>query len=187
VFSVIHQAGRDREAAVRDTYAESGVEDVEVVSFLEDVAERMTASDLIVARAGAVTVAEISAIGRAALFIPYPHAADDHQAKNALALATTGGALCIRQEAADEERLAAELGALLADDARRVRMADAAREHGRRRAADDVANDLLELAGIPPRAASSNGGHRPSQAAATVVANGSSRLGMTTSERKETS
>ncbi|MBX3208289.1 MAG: undecaprenyldiphospho-muramoylpentapeptide beta-N-acetylglucosaminyltransferase [Labilithrix sp.] len=149
-ISVVHQAGRDREASVRAAYAERGVRDVEVVPFLDDVAERMAASDLIVARAGAVTVAEISAIGRAAIFVPFPHAADDHQAKNALSLAELGGAVCVRQESADEARLADEIGRLFGDDARRSRMADAAREHGRPRAAEDVARDLLDLAGIAP-------------------------------------
>lgn len=146
--SIVHQAGRGREEAVRSAYAKSGVTNVEVVPFLDDVAARMTAADLVVARAGAVTVAEISAIGRAALFVPFPHAADDHQAKNAESLAAAGGALCIRQEAATEARLAAEIAALLSDDDRRTRMAAAAREHGRPRAAEDVARDLLGLAGV---------------------------------------
>jgi UDP-N-acetylglucosamine--N-acetylmuramyl-(pentapeptide) pyrophosphoryl-undecaprenol N-acetylglucosamine transferase len=151
-FTVVHQAGRDREASVRDAYAKLGVRDVEVVPFLDDVAERMAAADLVLARAGAVTVAEISAIGRAAIFVPFPHAADDHQAKNALSLADIGGAVCIRQEAADEARLASEIQSLLEDDGRRSRMADAAREHGRARAAEDVAKDLLQLAGISAKA-----------------------------------
>jgi UDP-N-acetylglucosamine--N-acetylmuramyl-(pentapeptide) pyrophosphoryl-undecaprenol N-acetylglucosamine transferase len=147
-FTVVHQAGRDREASVREAYAKLGVHDVEVVPFLDDVAERMASADLLLARAGAVTVAEISAVGRAAIFVPFPHAADDHQAKNALSLAEVGGAVCIRQEAADETRLAGEIQALLGDDERRTRMADAAREHGRPHAAEDIARDLLELAGI---------------------------------------
>ncbi|MBX3198686.1 MAG: undecaprenyldiphospho-muramoylpentapeptide beta-N-acetylglucosaminyltransferase [Labilithrix sp.] len=147
-FTVVHQAGRDRDASVRAAYAEHGVRDVEVVPFLDDVAARMTAADLIVARSGAVTVAEISAIGRAAIFVPFPHAADDHQAKNALSLAEVGGAVCVRQEAADEARLADEIAKLLGDDARRARMADAAREHGRPHAAEDIAKDLLGLARI---------------------------------------
>jgi UDP-N-acetylglucosamine--N-acetylmuramyl-(pentapeptide) pyrophosphoryl-undecaprenol N-acetylglucosamine transferase len=148
-LEVLHQAGRDRDADVRAAYERAGVKDVVVVPFLDGIAERIAAADLIVARAGAVTVAEISAIGRAVILVPFPHAADDHQAKNALALAATGGAICIRQEAADEARLAEEIGTLLSDDARRVRIADAAREHGRPQAADDIARDLLELARIP--------------------------------------
>ncbi|MBX3261688.1 MAG: undecaprenyldiphospho-muramoylpentapeptide beta-N-acetylglucosaminyltransferase [Labilithrix sp.] len=175
-FTVVHQAGRDREASVRAAYAERGVRDVEVVPFLDDVAARMTAADLIVARSGAVTVAEISAIGRAAVLVPFPHAADDHQAKNALSLADVGGAVCVRQEAADEARLADEIAALLGDDARRTRMADAAREHGRPHAAEDVARDLLALARIsvkksappPPTNGATNGGSSRFRVAATA-------------------
>jgi UDP-N-acetylglucosamine--N-acetylmuramyl-(pentapeptide) pyrophosphoryl-undecaprenol N-acetylglucosamine transferase len=158
-FEVIHQAGRDREAAVRDAYAQNGLRDVQVVPFIDDVAEKMAAADLIVARSGAVTVAEISAIGRAAVFVPFPHAADDHQAKNAMSLAEIGGGVCIRQEAADETRLAGEIKRLMEDDARRIRMADAAREHGRPKAAEDIAKDLLRLAGLPSKVESRpNGG-----------------------------
>jgi len=179
-FSVVHQAGRDREASVREAYTKLGVGDVEVVPFLDDVAERMATADLILARAGAVTVAEISAIGRAAVFVPFPHAADDHQAKNALSLAELGGAVCIRQEAADESRLAAEIGGLLSDDARRSRMADAAREHGRPRAAEDVAKDLLALAGVSVR----KPGDPPKRNGAT---NGSSARFAAAPARKEVS
>lgn len=159
-FSVVHQAGRDREGAVRAAYADLGVRDVEVVPFLDDVAERMAAADLIVARAGAVTVAEISALGRAAIFVPFPHAADDHQAKNAEALEAVGGGVCLLQKDADEARLAREIMGLLTDDARRTRMADSARAHGRPDAADDIAKDLLQLAGIPlkrPESSKKNG------------------------------
>jgi UDP-N-acetylglucosamine--N-acetylmuramyl-(pentapeptide) pyrophosphoryl-undecaprenol N-acetylglucosamine transferase len=150
-LAVVHQVGRERDASVRQAYEAAGFNDVEVVPFIDDVALRMTAADVVVARAGAVTVAEISAIGRASILVPFPHAADDHQAKNALALSAIGGAVCVRQEVADEARLATEIASLLSDDTRRVRMADAAREHGRPRAAEDVAKDLLELAGIPAK------------------------------------
>lgn len=155
-LSVVHQCSQGREGLVREAYAKSGIvgaQALEVVPFLDDVADRMASADLVVARAGAVTVAEISAIGRAAILVPFPHAADDHQAKNALALAEIGGAVWVRQDAADEAGLAREIVALLGDDGRRARMADAAREHGRPRAADDVARDLLSLAGVEPRAA----------------------------------
>jgi UDP-N-acetylglucosamine--N-acetylmuramyl-(pentapeptide) pyrophosphoryl-undecaprenol N-acetylglucosamine transferase len=151
---VTHQTGRDRDAAVRGAYDE----DAEVVPFLDDVPARMAAADLIVARAGAVTVAEIAAIGRPALLVPFPHAADDHQAKNAESLADAGGAVMIRQEHADEVRLASEISALLGDATRRIRMADAARRHGRPRAAEDIARDLLGLARIALRKASSTNG-----------------------------
>jgi len=145
---VIHQTGVDREAAVKKEYEEARLTTVSVVPFLDDVADQIASADVVIARSGANTVAEIAAIGRSSILVPFPHAADDHQAKNAMALADLGGAICIRQEAADEVRLATELGLLLEDPERRTRMAHVAREHGRPHAARDIAKDLLGLAGI---------------------------------------
>jgi UDP-N-acetylglucosamine--N-acetylmuramyl-(pentapeptide) pyrophosphoryl-undecaprenol N-acetylglucosamine transferase len=154
-LEIVHQTGRDRERPVARAYEREGVSGARVVPFLEDVAAELREADLVVARAGAVTVAEIAAVGRAAVFVPFPHAADDHQAKNAEALAAKGAALSIRQEAADVVRLASEIQALLQDDARRVAMADAARAHGRPEAARVLASQLLKLARISPRPVSS--------------------------------
>jgi UDP-N-acetylglucosamine--N-acetylmuramyl-(pentapeptide) pyrophosphoryl-undecaprenol N-acetylglucosamine transferase len=124
----------------------------------------MATADVIIARSGAVTVAEIAAIGRASILVPFPHAADDHQAKNAMALAELGGSVCIRQEAADASRIAAELDSILGDDDRRVRMASAARDHGRPHAAEDIARDLLGLAGIAAKPKSRSNGTNGSEA-----------------------
>lgn len=146
---VTHQTGKDREEATRAEYEKAGVENATVLSFIDDVAAQIASADVVVARSGASTVAEISAIGRASILVPFPHAADDHQAKNALALEALGGTICVRQEAADEARLATELSKLLEDESAAVRMADAARAHGRPEAAEDIAHDLLGLAGIP--------------------------------------
>ena len=150
-IDVVHQTGADREVAVRAAYAAAGLTNALVVSFVTDVADQMAAADVIVARGGAVTVAEIAAIGRASIIVPFPHAADDHQAKNAQALAELGGAVSIRQEAADEVRLATELALLFGDDDRRTRMARLAGEHGHPFAAEDIARDLLVLAGVRER------------------------------------
>jgi UDP-N-acetylglucosamine--N-acetylmuramyl-(pentapeptide) pyrophosphoryl-undecaprenol N-acetylglucosamine transferase len=157
-LSVLHQAGRERDVRVREQYASLGVTGVTVTQFVDDVAREIAAADVVVARAGAVTVAELAAVGRAAILVPFPQAADDHQFKNADALAKVGGALCIRQEAADDVRLATELHALFADPAARVAMADASRAHGRPTAAYDIAKDLLALAGIPLRPTNGGGG-----------------------------
>jgi len=157
-LDVVHQAGRDRDADVRAAYAREGVTCATVVPFIDDVARELAAADVVVARAGAATLAELTAVGRAAVLVPYPHAADDHQARNAEALARAGGAVCVRQEAADPARLATEIERLLGDDAARVAMASASRALGRPSAARDVAFDLLALAGIPPlRRAATNG------------------------------
>jgi UDP-N-acetylglucosamine--N-acetylmuramyl-(pentapeptide) pyrophosphoryl-undecaprenol N-acetylglucosamine transferase len=145
---VIHQCGRGRDASVRETYARFEVEGATVVPFVDDVASAIAEADLIIARAGAVTLAEISAIGRAALLIPFPHATDDHQAKNAEAVARHGAAVCLREADADLDRLAIEIHRLLTDDAARVAMSAASRDLGRPNAAYEVAADLLALAGV---------------------------------------
>ncbi|MGD0523623.1 MAG: undecaprenyldiphospho-muramoylpentapeptide beta-N-acetylglucosaminyltransferase [Polyangiaceae bacterium] len=157
-LEVVHQAGRDRDAAVRAAYEREKVERATVVPFIDDVAKAIAEADLVVARAGASSIAELTVIGRAAVLVPFPHAADDHQARNAQALARAGGAVCVRQEAADVARLAAEIGRLLRDDRARTRMADASRACGKPRAAREVAADLLVLAGIAERPHSATNG-----------------------------
>lgn len=154
---VLHQTGRDRDAAVRAAYAEEGVARATVVPFVDDVAAEIARADVVVARSGAGAVAEISAVGRPAILVPFPFAADDHQAKNAEALASAGGAIAVRQEAADAFRLARELVLLLRDDARRARMAEASRLAGKPNAAHAVAEDLLHLARVEPASAASPG------------------------------
>jgi len=149
-IEVVHQAGRERDAAVREAYARENVSHATVTEFIDDVPKEIARADLVVARAGAATVAEIAAIGRASILVPFPHAADDHQARNAESLAGVGGAVSIRQEAADAVRLASEIVRLLMDDVARKKMADAARAHGRPRAAMEIARDLLDLIGIVP-------------------------------------
>ncbi len=172
-LEVLHQAGRDRDGPVRDAYATAGAANVTVVPFLDDIATELARADLVVARAGAVTVAEIAAVGRPAILVPFPHAADDHQFKNAQALADVGGAICIRQEAADDLRLATEIVHLWKDEAARLRMADASRAHGRPTASYDIARDLLDLAGIPARP--TNGGGAKHKNGASVSTRARSR------------
>jgi UDP-N-acetylglucosamine--N-acetylmuramyl-(pentapeptide) pyrophosphoryl-undecaprenol N-acetylglucosamine transferase len=145
-LAVVHQTGHDRDEAVRAAYARERVECVVVAPFLDDVAGAIAEADLVVARAGAGTIAEITAIGRAAILVPLPHAADDHQGQNAEALARAGAAVVVRQEAADAVRLANEIERMLADDSVRSSMAGAALARGRPSAACDVAADLLALA-----------------------------------------
>jgi UDP-N-acetylglucosamine--N-acetylmuramyl-(pentapeptide) pyrophosphoryl-undecaprenol N-acetylglucosamine transferase len=147
-FRVVHQAGRDRDGAVREAYARARI-DATVVPFIDDVARALADADLVVARAGAGTIAEVTAVGRPSLLVPFPHAADDHQARNAESLASAGAAVCLRQELAEVPELAAAIGRLLADAPGRRAMADAARRRGRPHAAEQVARDLLAFAGIP--------------------------------------
>jgi UDP-N-acetylglucosamine--N-acetylmuramyl-(pentapeptide) pyrophosphoryl-undecaprenol N-acetylglucosamine transferase len=150
-LEIIHQAGRDRDVEVRNAYAREKFENVKVVPFFDDVASEIAQADLIIARAGAGSTAEITAIGRASILVPFPFAADDHQAKNAEALAKRGGCIAIRQEAADDVRLALEIDRAFSSEASRIEMANAARACGRPNAARAVAEDLAALAGIVTR------------------------------------
>jgi UDP-N-acetylglucosamine--N-acetylmuramyl-(pentapeptide) pyrophosphoryl-undecaprenol N-acetylglucosamine transferase len=160
VLEVVHQAGRDRSGLVRKAYEKANMH-VDVRDFIDDMPAAMEWADVVVARSGAGTVAEIAALGRASILVPFPFAADDHQFKNAMSLAQLGGAVCIRQDDATVERLGVELSKLLLDPAQRVRMADAANGHGKPHAAADIARDLLGLAGVAPKS-TTNGGARGS-------------------------
>jgi UDP-N-acetylglucosamine--N-acetylmuramyl-(pentapeptide) pyrophosphoryl-undecaprenol N-acetylglucosamine transferase len=142
---VVHQCGKNAEA-VEAAYRAAGFTSVEVVPFIDDVASAIAAADLVVGRAGAVSVAEMCAIGRPSILIPFPHAADDHQAANAMALQEAGGAICIREEAADPVRLSVELERLLADEERLRAMGNAARDAGRPEAARVIAREIAALA-----------------------------------------
>ncbi len=157
-LEILHQSGRGQDDELRALYDSHGVR-AEVRAFLDDVPKELARADVVVARSGAGSVAEVAAVGRAAIFIPFPFAADDHQRANAEALSKTGAAVCIPQVDATPERLSLEIGTLLEDRARREAMASAARRMGRPRAAWDVARDLLQLANIPLRisAPKSNG------------------------------
>jgi UDP-N-acetylglucosamine--N-acetylmuramyl-(pentapeptide) pyrophosphoryl-undecaprenol N-acetylglucosamine transferase len=163
-IEILHQAGSGRQDAVAEAYRRAGLPAATVVAFLDDVAAELARADLVVARSGAGTVAEIAAVGRPALLVPLPHAADDHQTANARALEVAGGAVCLSQDQAVASRLAGELSSLLADPERRVRMSRASRAFGRPDAATEVARDLCKLAGIAwrpesRRAEKANGSH----------------------------
>ena len=146
-LEVLHQTGRERVRQVRERYDQlkMNAPRVDVVPFVDDVAAALTRADVVVARAGAITVAEVCALGRAAIFVPFAAAAGNHQYENASALSRRGACLCIAQEAADDTRLAMEIERLLGDDAARARMEDAARVAGRTDGAAVIARDLLDM------------------------------------------
>jgi UDP-N-acetylglucosamine--N-acetylmuramyl-(pentapeptide) pyrophosphoryl-undecaprenol N-acetylglucosamine transferase len=159
---VIHQAGRDRDGAVRARYQELGLGDrARVVPFINDVATALGAADLVIERAGASSLAELCAVGRASILIPFPYAADNHQYQNARSLERAGAAIAIAQMDATPERVAAEIVRLAADPAARSDMARAARELGRPEAARAVALDLLELGGTRAPRRGPSLGHLP--------------------------
>jgi UDP-N-acetylglucosamine--N-acetylmuramyl-(pentapeptide) pyrophosphoryl-undecaprenol N-acetylglucosamine transferase len=121
----------------------------ELATFFDDVPARMAASDLLIARSGASTVAEILALARPSILVPYPFAADDHQTANAAALAGAGAALLLPQPELTPDRLAAELAALLAEPSRLSAMTAAAANLARPDAAERLADAVLSLAKGP--------------------------------------
>lgn len=144
---VVHQTGKDRVAEVEERYAALDLSDAAaVVPFIDDVAAALSSADVVIQRAGASSLAELCAVGRPAILVPYPFAADQHQLKNARSLERAGAAVAIEQQDATAERLGAELLSLAADPQRRVGMAQAARGLGRPSAAQEIAEDLLTLA-----------------------------------------
>jgi len=142
---VLHQCGDADVAATRARYATfAGVAEVEVTPYIEDMAGAYASADLVIARAGALTVAELAAAGVASILVPYPHAVDDHQTANARYLVEAGAAVLLPESELDIARLGAEVAHLLADRARLLDMADRARALARPDAVTLVARTCLE-------------------------------------------
>ncbi len=141
---VTHQTGEQDFEAVKEAYARLDVSAV-VQPFFNDMAEQYRQADVIVCRAGATTVAEITVIGKAALFIPFPYATDDHQTKNAQALVDAGAAEMIAESELSGEILARVVEAMASDRQRLKSMEENARRLGRPKAAQEIVDDIYEL------------------------------------------
>lgn len=143
---IVHQTGERDYNAVRVAYARRQFQ-AEVVPFIENMAERFAQADLIVCRSGAITVAEVSASGRAAIFIPFGAATDAHQARNAQAMQDAGAARLLPQVELTPERLTNEIFSLL-DQPRRIQeMEERARALARPHAVEDIVGLLEGVAG----------------------------------------
>src|SRR5918911_4560554 len=108
---VLHQSGEKHLESLREHYAAAGVQG-ELVAFIDDMARAYSEADLVICRAGAVTIAELSAGGMASILVPFPHAVDDHQTANARFLADKGAAILLPQSELTAERLAALIAGL---------------------------------------------------------------------------
>jgi UDP-N-acetylglucosamine--N-acetylmuramyl-(pentapeptide) pyrophosphoryl-undecaprenol N-acetylglucosamine transferase len=144
---ITHQTGPHDLAEVRDAYARLGL-DARVEPFLFAMHEEMRQADVVVCRAGATTLAELAAAGKPAILIPLPTATDDHQRANARAVAAAGAAIVLEQRDLDGRSLARAVAALTGDAAARARMSAAAATLARPRAAADIADRILALAGV---------------------------------------
>lgn len=144
---IVQQARAEDLDRVRDVYGRLKVA-FEVAPFFSDLPVRIAASHLVIARSGASTVAELSAIGRPAILVPLPHALDQDQFANAGVLEKAGGALRLVQDQFTPRRLADEIAALAAAPQRLAGMAAAAQSMGRLDAADRLADLVLKVAGV---------------------------------------
>ena len=141
---VTHQSGRQHLEALRSAYETKGI-DAEVVAFIDDMAEAYMRADLVVCRAGAITVAELAAAGVASVLVPLPHAVDDHQTANARFLADREAAVLIPQRELTPRRLADVIMSVTREGL--SQMAIKARTLGRPKAAEEVADHCVAMAG----------------------------------------
>ena len=140
---VVHQAGEKHLEALQKNYAAAGVQG-ELVAFIDDMASRYAEADLVICRAGAVTVSELAAGGVASVLVPFPHAVDDHQTANAKFLSDRGAAILIQQRDLTPQKLADLIVSL--DRPKLLDMARKASSLGKPDAAKVVASRCMELA-----------------------------------------
>jgi UDP-N-acetylglucosamine--N-acetylmuramyl-(pentapeptide) pyrophosphoryl-undecaprenol N-acetylglucosamine transferase len=143
---IMHQTGEADFENVRTGYAEAGwTENADVRKYIDDMMTSFAAADLIICRAGATTSAELVAAGKAAIMVPFPLAADDHQRKNAEALQSTGAARMLLQKDLTGAKLAEEILSLSSRPGEISRMEDASRALARRDAAKATVDLMEEL------------------------------------------
>ncbi len=145
-FQVRHQAGERWLEACRQSYADAGVA-ADVQPFIGEMAAAYAWADLVICRAGALTVSELAAAGIGAVLVPFPAAVDDHQTHNARLLVRQGAAVLMPERELTAERLAAELERLCAERGRLVDMAERARSLARPEATEQLAECCLKYLG----------------------------------------
>ena len=143
---VLHQAGKRTFETASKAYKDAGV-DAEVTEYIEDMAAVYEWADLVICRAGAMTISELAAAGVASVLVPFPHAVDDHQTANAHYLSDSGAALLCHQSEMTAESLAKELELLLSDRNKIAEMSNKARALAKPDATEQVADYCMQLAG----------------------------------------
>jgi UDP-N-acetylglucosamine--N-acetylmuramyl-(pentapeptide) pyrophosphoryl-undecaprenol N-acetylglucosamine transferase len=143
---VTHQCGGGRESEVAEVYRAAGIE-AQVVGFIDDTASAYQQTDLVIARAGATTIAELTVMGLPAVLLPYPHHADRQQHRNAAPLVEAGAAVVLDEPTTGVADLSAEIERFVNDSEQRATAARAARELGRPDAASAIVDGLAEIAG----------------------------------------
>jgi UDP-N-acetylglucosamine--N-acetylmuramyl-(pentapeptide) pyrophosphoryl-undecaprenol N-acetylglucosamine transferase len=146
---IIHQTGAADQDKVKAAYDKTGI-DAEVKAFFNDMASRYGQADLVVCRAGATTVAELTALGKAALFIPYPFAADNHQEINARSMVDHGAALMVLERDLSGADLAGRIDRFTTRPDLLAEMASRSRALGKPDAAQAIVDDCYQLVGNKP-------------------------------------
>lgn len=144
---IIHQAGLKNIHQAKDCYRRFNVE-ATIEAFIEDMAKVYSWADLVICRAGAMTVFELAAVGVASVLVPYPYAADDHQTFNGLYLVDAGAAILVQQKELNSEWLSKTITQLTQQRDRLLQMAKAARLCSKPDAANDVAQMCMVAGGI---------------------------------------
>jgi UDP-N-acetylglucosamine--N-acetylmuramyl-(pentapeptide) pyrophosphoryl-undecaprenol N-acetylglucosamine transferase len=142
-----HQTGRNNLEAAREYYRQNGVE-ADVEAFIDDMAEAYGWADLVICRAGAMTVFELAAAGVGSILVPYPYAVDDHQTANADYLVNAGAAIVKQQQDLNSEWLSDTINTLTQQRDRLVQMAIAARNMAKPGAANEVADRCMQAGGL---------------------------------------
>ncbi len=145
VLSITHQTGKYDYAAIKKAYQEKGWIESNVTEYIGDMVGQFRKTDLIISRAGATTCAELAAAGKAAIMVPLPTAADDHQRKNAEALEAAGGAVMILQKDLTGESLAKKVRELAADPREISRMEASVKKLAKKDAASATVDIIEEL------------------------------------------
>ena len=145
-FDVLHQTGDRHLQDAQQAYRNAGICSARVIPYIEDMAGAYAWADLVICRAGALTIAELCVVGIASILVPYPFAVDDHQTANARRLTDAGGALLLQESNLNENILAQHLGDLASNRARLLEMARKCRGLGQPEATRLVGDTCLEVA-----------------------------------------
>jgi UDP-N-acetylglucosamine--N-acetylmuramyl-(pentapeptide) pyrophosphoryl-undecaprenol N-acetylglucosamine transferase len=149
-LTVLHQSGVRNGEATQAAYEASGADRArwQVMPFINDMPEQFAQAHLVMARSGASTVAELAAAGKPALLVPFAAAADQHQRRNAEVMVDAGAAVMLQESELEQPgKLLGTLAGLLSSPGRLIAMGEAARKQAHPRAAERIAEKLVELAG----------------------------------------
>ena len=145
---IIHQTGERDYKDAQAAYLQAGIS-AEVLAFINEMPQAFARADLLLCRSGASTVAEITAAGKAAIFVPFPRAADDHQRRNAESLARQGAAVLIPESELSQQKLVSTVVDLFTHRERLLQMEEAAQKLSHPRAAEEIADIAARAAKVP--------------------------------------